>query len=257
MTSTPAPHRAWRVAITSDVGRLDGALVERAGAALDLVACPVLVEAPPEDVSGLAAVSVRLETYDWVLCASVRAVGALRRLHPAPWPAGVRSAAVGTVTAAALTEFGATPPPLTTAVPGADALWAAIEPLGPWSARRVLVLTTPGGRTTLADQLRAAGAHVDIVEAYRMEPRPLDEIRRDWHAAAPDAVIIGSPRAAQTLAEAIGRAGLARLEAVVAIGPTTGEAVTALGIPCVVSPSATFAAAVETMARLRAEGTPA
>lgn len=252
VATTPSFQRPWRVAITSDDSGLGVPLLDRAAPGLTLVACPVLVEAPPADAARLVMAAAELARYDWVVCASARSVAALRRAHAGPWPEGLRSAAVGTVTAAALLELGAAPPPVTAVPAGADALWAALERLDAWPTRRVLVLTTPGGRTTLADRFIAAGAATDVVDAYRMVPRPTDIIRRDWTEAAPNALIVGSPRAARTLADAVGEAALAHLDAVVAIGTTTADAVSALGVKAVVAPAATFTAALDAVARLQA-----
>jgi uroporphyrinogen-III synthase/uroporphyrinogen III methyltransferase/synthase len=152
-------------------------------------------------------------------------------------------------TARALSALGATPPPIVSDTAGAAALWNTLESLDTWSTRRVLVLTTPGGRTTLIDALRAAGADVDAIDAYRMEARPPERIREDWHQAAPDAAVLASPRAAAGLVAAIGRDALARLHAIVAIGQTTADRLAELGVPCLVAPEASFDAAANTIAR--------
>lgn len=119
-----------------------------------------------------------------------------------------------------------------------------------WTGRRVLVLTTPGGRTTLIDGLRAAGATVEAVEAYTMAPRATADIRHDWARAGADAVVLASPRAAATLVAAIGREPVAGLRAVVAIGPTTARELAAQGIGCVVPERAAFESVAATLASL-------
>jgi uroporphyrinogen-III synthase len=93
-----------------------------------------------------------------------------------------------------------------------------------WAGTRVLVPTTAGGRHLLADGLRAAGARVDEVEAYAMRARDPRAIAGDWMAAAPDAVVVGSARAADLLAAAIGAEPLRAERVVVAIGPATAAA---------------------------------
>ena len=213
------------------------------------VPCPVLVEAPPTDPGALLRAASQLDTFDWVVCASARAVEALANLR-ATWPAGVRAAAVGEATARALDAIGATPPVVVGPVAGADALWDRLRALDTWTGRRVLVLTTPGGRTALIDGLRADGATVEAVEAYAMTPRPADAIRQDWARAGADAVVLASPRAATTLVAAIGCEPLARLRAVVAIGPTTAREVAAMGIACVVPEQAAFESVATTLASL-------
>jgi uroporphyrinogen-III synthase len=112
------------------------------------------------------------------------------------------------------------------------------------------VLTTPGGRTTLVDALRAAGAAVEVVEAYAMAPRAAGDIRQDWARAGADAVVLASPRAAATLIAAIGRETVAGLRAVVAIGPTTAGELAAQGVACVIPERAAFESVAATLASL-------
>lgn len=235
------PGAGWRVCVTRDEGR-DGPLSSAlAAAGLQPVRCPVLVAAPG-DAEALTQAAARLHDYAWVIASSARAIPPLMAARTAPWPDGVRSAAVGPATARALVAAGATPPPIVGDGDGADALWRTLAPLTAWPGSRVLVLTAPGGRTVIADGLRAAGATVDEVEAYRMQPRAADAIRTDWQLAAPDAAVLASPRAVTTLAHAIGRPSLASLACLVAIGETTAGAVRALDLPVLVPPAAAFAA---------------
>jgi uroporphyrinogen-III synthase len=209
----------------------------------------VLVEAPAADQERLRVAADRLASYDWVVVASVRSVSVLRDIRQDAWPARVRTAAVGRATARALTEAGAVSP-VVARTAGADALWAVLEPLDTWQDRRVLLLTTPGGRTTLIDGLSAAGACVEAVEAYRMIPRDVDRIRQDWTRGAPDAVILASPRAADVLVDAVGREAVTALRAVVAIGETTARRLDELGVACLVAPEASFETAADALARL-------
>ena len=239
------------VAVTraeDETGPLGSALRARG---LVPVACPLLVEVGLDDETPLREAAARLASYDWLVVASTRSVDALRTtMDRRPWPHGLRSAAVGPATAAALSAVGATPRPIVAGTAGAAALWDTLSTLDTWAGRRVLVLTTPGGRPTLIDALRAADAHVDAVDAYRMEARPAERIRDDWSRAAPDAAVLASPRSAAALVAAIGRDGVARLHAVVAIGQTTAARLAELGVPCLVSPDASFEAAAEVLASL-------
>jgi uroporphyrinogen-III synthase len=251
MTRAPseAPRR-WRVAVTRDErdeDRLTSAL-ERHG--FEPVSCLVMVEGPPDSAEDLAAAARTIEQYDWVVCSSARAVRALARARSSPWPAGVRTAAVGARTAEAMTAIGAEPAPVVAAEPGADALWTLLSTLDTWKARRVLVPTVPGGRRVLIDQLRGAGAVVHEVEAYRMRPRARELIRADWIAARPDAVVIASPSSAEVLVQSVGAEALAGVE-VVAIGPTTSAALSAMGVRHSVSPRADVEAAAGHLAALQ------
>jgi uroporphyrinogen-III synthase len=250
MPDSIVPH--WRVAVTRDEpadGPLSRALV---AASFAPVACPVLVEAPPADVAALADAAAALAAYDWIVCASVRSVTALAAARHAPWPSGIRTAAVGPRTAAALVAAGATPAPLAGDADGADSLWTRLRAADQWPGRRVLLATTPGGRRTLAESLAAAGALVHDVDAYQMSPRPAALIAEAWRAAAPDAVVVASARVAATLVEAVGAGRLRGLAAVVAIGHSTATALTAAAVPCAVAARADFGDAVAALAAERA-----
>lgn len=208
--------------------------IERAG----WYGCVVLEPQPPADPAALEAAAAQLGVYDWLVCASPRAVSALREWRgPAPWPERLRTAAVGAATARALHEAGAAAPPLTGPGDGAASLWARLADAANWPDQRVLVLTTPGGLTVLADHLTGAGARVKVVEAYAMRPRAATDIRHDWAIADPDAVVVTSPRSADVLVGAIGSAALVR-PWVVAIGDTTSERLRGLAIPHDVAPTA-------------------
>ena len=231
---------SWRVAVTRDEAA-DGPL----GAALravdlEAVYCQVMQELPPRDTNPLRTAAQNLDSYDWAIVASRRAVAAIAGARKAPWPKGLRTAAVGASTAIALTTAGADPPPVVADESGADALWAALQHQD-WRGVRVLLPVVAGGRQTIIDGLGQAGARVAVVEAYRMEPRDARDIAADWRAAAPHAVVIASPSTAHALVDAIGREPLFSLAAIVAIGPTTAAAIRARGLDVVIAPAADFA----------------
>lgn len=95
----------------------------------------------------------------------------------AAWPAGVRAASTGPGTSAALRAAGV--PSSAIVGPAADAarfdseaLWAQLADED-WAGRRVLVVRGEEGRDWLAETLRARGATVDFVAAYRrLAPQP-------------------------------------------------------------------------------------
>lgn len=209
-------------------------------------ACPVLDAGPPVDAAPLVEAARLLERYDVVVAASARAVQAVTAARGRPWPRGTVTAAVGPATARALQEAGVAHPPIVAPGDGAEPLWDVLA-ARPWRGRTVLVLTTPGGRTLLADRLREAGARVHAVEAYRMTPRPAEAIAAAWTAARADAVVVASPRVADTLIAAIGREALGRVR-VVAIGATTAAALGAHGVTCIVADAASLEAAAAAVA---------
>lgn len=244
----------WRVAVTRDDESID-AWIQRGLDTRDFepVSCVVLMQGPAPDPECLSMVARDLDRYDWVICASARAVKPLYDACGSRWPGGPRTAAVGKMTAAALRAAGAPEPVIGDAF-NATSLLEKLRPLDEWHGRRVLVTTVEGGRRELIDGLRAAGATVTELAAYSMAPRSAADIRRDWEAARPDAVILGSPATAKHLIEAIGVGALHGLRAIVAIGPTTHAAVSAVGLAAHMPDQATFAASVERLRSLRDSG---
>lgn len=208
------------------------------------VVCPVMVEGPPPDPDRLNAIAQNLERYDWIVCSSVRSVRAITAARGSAWPGAVHTAAVGAITAARMREAGAADPVVGRTY-NAGALWESLRPLDAWRSRRVLVATVAGGRRELIDGLRAEGAEVDEIEAYSMQPRDPDELRRDWQAACPDAVLLGSASQARHLIGSVGGPALRELSAIVAIGRTTMRVLAESGLSAQVPDEATFASAVE------------
>jgi uroporphyrinogen-III synthase len=238
-----------RVAVTRDDRGEDSvsAALEKAG--FVAVPVPVLVEGPAPDAQQVRAIARELESFDWIICASARAVRAISRERGSPWPTQPRTAAVGPVTAEAMRAAGAADPIVAERFT-AKALWEKFKPLDSWPHRRVLVTTVAGGRRDLIDGLRSEGADVTELEAYTMHPRGLDDIRHDWAAARPDAVIVGSAETARRLVDALGVATLESLKAIVPIGPTTAEVLSVMGINAEPPAQATFAAAVDKLQAL-------
>jgi uroporphyrinogen III methyltransferase/synthase len=239
----------WRVAVTHD--DIDGsvpAALEAAG--FIAVSCPVKIEGPAADQPRLETVARSLDSYDWVICSSVRGVRALSKARGTPWPMQTRAAAVGAVTAQAMVAAGARQPIYADSF-NASALWEKLQRLASWHCRKVLVVTVAGGRRQLIDGMTAAGASVTEIEAYTMIVRGADDIRRDWQEARPDAVILGSASTARHLIDAIGVDTIAQLRAVVPIGPTTAAALAELRIQADPPRQATFASAIDTLTALR------
>lgn len=244
---------SWRVVVTRDEpadGPLGTALRETGQ---DVVYCQVMQELTPRDAAALSNAANDLHSYTWAIFASRRAVEGVVRARQSPWPVGLRTAAVGMSTAAALTAAGADPAPIVAEESGADALWATLARYD-WRGVRVLLPVVAGGRQAIIDGLNSAGATVTVVEAYRMEPRAANEIAADWQKAAPQAVVIASPSTASALVDAVGVDALASLRAIVAIGPTSAAAIRARGLSVVTSPAADFGATARFVAELATRG---
>jgi uroporphyrinogen-III synthase len=242
---------ALRVAVTrdeADDGPLSQALRRRA---LEPVSCRVIREAPPADPENLTRAASELERYDWLVVASARAVTALAEARgERPFPAALRTAAVGRKSAAALEAYGARAP-LVAPAAGAGPLVLVLREADHWPGKRVLLPHAADGRPKLAAALRRFGAEVDEVVAYRTVELPAATIADAWGRAAAEAVVVASPSAARALVGAVGSAALRRLEPVIALGSTTAMTLVALGVKAVVPEKADFDAVAELLSTRR------
>ena len=236
---------ALRVAVTRDDGA-DGPLTEalrRRG--LVPVTCAVVDDAPAPEPAWLAKAADDIERYHWLVVASQRAVAALIEARGGrPLPAGLRTAAVGARTAARLEASGAAAP-LLAPVAGSTALIEALRHADAWPGRRVLIPRALEGGRELGEALRAWGAQVDEVVAYRTLERSPAGIAAAWREARPEAVVVASPSAARALVGAVGAECLRRLGRVAAIGSTTATQLLALGVPAMVPARADFEAVAD------------
>lgn len=212
------PLAGRRVVVTRPLGT-GGSLVselERLGAEVDEVP---LVAIDPVDP---AAIDARvLAEADWVVVTSANAVRALGdRLHVA---ARARFAAVGPATARALRALGIEP----AFVPPRFAADAIADGLGDVRGLRVVLPQADIANPSLGEELRARGAEVSTVVAYRTtEVLPDDAGLAALRGA--DAILLASGSAARSLA-----ALSLPLEgtAIVCIGPATAREAAAAGLP--------------------------
>ena len=234
-----------RVVVTREEG-LDGPLtLALAQRGLEAVQCSVVHEVPAPEPELLEHAARTLEQRDWLVVASQRAVSALMLARAGrPLPGGLRTAAVGEKTAAALVAAGAASP-LTAPSAGAVPLVAALREADLWSGKQVLLPRALEGGREIADALRRWGARVEEVVAYCTVARPAGEIVEAWRAAQPDAVVVASPSAARALVSALGAESLRRLTRVAAMGTTTAMQLVALGVPAMVPARSDFDAVAE------------
>lgn len=144
----------------------------------DAVALPLLDIGPVHDPAPLRAVWCRLADNTLVMFVSANAVLHFFAAAPAgqAWPAAVRAGCTGPGTSAALRAAGVPAGCIVEPPAGAnfdsESLWALLA-VEDWAGRHVLVVRGEEGRDWLADTLRARGATVDFVAAYRRcAPRP-------------------------------------------------------------------------------------
>jgi uroporphyrinogen-III synthase/uroporphyrinogen III methyltransferase/synthase len=233
----PLPLTGRRVLVTRalhQAGKLSEGL--RALGA-EPVEVPVLEIRPPESFEPLDAVLRQIGGYDWLILTSANAVRALagratalggvfeRRERPSV-------AAIGSATAEAARQAG-----LQVAfLPQAYVAESLVEEFQQRAAgKRILIVRAAVARDVIPDALRAAGAAVDVVDAYRnVLPESAPALLRQALSEGLDAATFTSSSSATHLAEAARAAGVAwPLAAVsaVSIGPITSQTLRALGWP--------------------------
>lgn len=190
----------------------------------------IVTRANPDSAAADAAIAA-LGAYDWLVFTSPNAVRYFgERLGPAGrgLPAGLRIAAVGPGTAAALAGRG-----LAVAAIPAGFRGEALGTLPGLAGRRILLPCGDLARPETGAALRAAGATVDEVTVYRTDAVAPDGAA--WQALAPPlhAVTFTSPstvRGLLALLDAAGRRDALGQAVVACIGPTTTAAARTLGL---------------------------
>ena len=137
----------------------------------EVVLLPLLDIFPLDDDSALKAALSALPSYALVAFVSPNAIDAALA-HVPQWPPGVALAVLGEGSRVALARHGiddsnatiASPPDPTRS--DSENVLAALE-LAALAGRRVLIVRGESGRELMADGLRAAGAVVDTVAAYK------------------------------------------------------------------------------------------
>ncbi|MGD0786988.1 MAG: uroporphyrinogen-III synthase [Terracidiphilus sp.] len=232
---TPLPLAGRRVLVTRalrQAGKLSDGLYALGATVVEV---PVLEIIPPESYAPLDDALKRLDRYDWLVLTSTNTLDALccrcARLGVNPAKAkGLNVAAVGRATAEAARHFGFH----VAVVPEAQVAEGLVSALGERvRGKRVLLPRAAAARDMIPDALRAAGAEVDVVDAYRnVLPERAPEQLRLALAEGIDAATFTSSSSVTHLAEAACQAGIAWPLAgvlAVSIGPITSQTLRDLG----------------------------
>jgi uroporphyrinogen-III synthase len=201
------------------------------------VEVPVLEIVAPESYAPLDDALQHLDQYDWLILTSsntlqvVSARCARFGINPAN-AEGLKVAAVGSATAEAARRLGFR----VTVVPESYVAESLVESLRDQVAgKRILLARAAVARDVIPDALRAAGALVDVVDAYRnVLPEAAPEQLRQAVAGGLDAATFTSSSSVTHLAEAARAAGIAwPLAGIpsVSIGPITSQTLRELGWP--------------------------
>lgn len=203
------------------------------------VEVPVLGIRPPASYEPLDAALRKLESYDWLILTSANTVRALAERASLLGISLERTApqhvaAVGEATATAARKAGLQVnfvPESYVAESLVEGMLAGLHDRA--SGQRILLARAAVARDVIPDALRAAGAEVDVVDAYRnVLPEATPELLRRAMAAGLDAATFTSSSSATHLAEAALAAGIAwpfAGVAAISIGPITSQTLRELG----------------------------
>ena len=220
-------------------------LLEARGA--EAIEAPLINIIPPDDYGPLDDACQSAGSYDWIVFTSANGATAfMDRLLVGPRDvralAGARLCAVGPGTAARLTRFGLK----VDLVPedhSAAGVVAAVKAAGPLKGKRVLFPKADLARDTLPEELRAEGAEVTEIVAYRTVTAESDAhlgIYRQLLDRRIDAVTFSSASAVRAFVSIHGEdqaVDLLNHTIVAAIGPVTAEAAKRYGITPQITPA--------------------
>lgn len=207
----------------------------------DAVLAPTIRIVPPEDPAPLRAAARDAGAYDWVVFTSANGADAFfaalaadggdaRRLGRA------KVCAIGPKTARALERHGIRADRVPDEYRGEAVVAAILDASGGDVAnRRILIPRAAVARDVVPDELRAKGAEVVVVPAYRTlppEPSEVDRLRALFELGEIDIVTFTSSSTVKNLAGVLGdrTAELLAKTTVASIGPITTETAESLGI---------------------------
>jgi uroporphyrinogen-III synthase/uroporphyrinogen III methyltransferase/synthase len=201
------------------------------------VEVPTLEIRPPASFAPLDAALREIESYNWLILTSANTVRVLAERASVLGvqtlqPATLKVAAIGEATADAAQHTGI----ILTLVPVSYVAESLLESLtGSIVDQKILLARAETARDLIPDALRAAGAHVDVVDAYRnVLPESAPEQLRRALAGRIDAATFTSSSSVIHLAEAARQAGIAfpftGIPAI-SIGPITSQTLRNSGWP--------------------------
>ncbi len=210
----------------------------------DVIQCPTIEISPLPDYAELDAAIDRLSEYAWLIFTSVNGVRWFwKRLEAAGKDSRAlglcRVAAIGPATAEALEARGIRPD----FIPERYVAEGVVEGLlarGKVDGVRMLLPRAAKAREVLPDELRKAGARVDVISAYETIPAAArkDEVLERMQAGTLDCVTFGSSSTVENFLSLIPAETLRAHPEVrlAAIGPVTAKTLEAHGLPCHIMP---------------------
>jgi uroporphyrinogen III methyltransferase/synthase len=218
-------------------------LLENYGA--QVIECPTIAIRGPDEWEPVDQALERIASFDWVIFTSANGVrsflkrlqeggGDLRALH------GIRVAAIGPATAAALQDVGLHPDLVPDEYRAEAILEAMDRELG---GMRFLIPRAAEAREVLPAGLRERGAQVEVVAVYRTVPvaDQADAVLDLLRAGQIDAVIFTSSSTVVNFVDMLSGQDLAALlkdVTIACIGPITAETAARYGLATHIMPAA-------------------
>ncbi|HTQ61669.1 MAG TPA: uroporphyrinogen-III synthase [Candidatus Solibacter sp.] len=239
MVEPSSSSLAGKTVVVTRAAAQSGKLIEELSARqANVKLLPLVTFAPPEDFAEIDAALARMGSFDWILFTSANAVHAVERrtqelgLELSSGGRELRAAAVGPATADEAEHAGFSVDYVAANHSGAG---LAEELAAELKGRSVLLPRSDRANSELPSVLRKRGAIVTEVIAYRTLP-PTDADRekvKECLGEGVDGILFFSPSAVHNFMGLIDRTRLEALQGravMVAIGPTTGRALSAAGI---------------------------
>lgn len=231
------PLAGKRIVVTRAGAQADSLVEQLQRAGVEVLEFPTIEIQPPESFAGLDEAVEKIERYDWLIFTSVNSVTPfLTRLRLAGKSAAAVSslkiAAIGPETAKRLASAGISAS-LVPARYQAEGLLDAVKP-ETMKGKRVLIPRAAEAREILPETLRAWGAWVDVVIAYRtacpdVDVGPLAELLRRRQI---DVITFTSSSTVTNFVRLFGNKNLAEIagaSAIACIGPITAQTVAQWG----------------------------
>lgn len=247
MTPAARPLAGKRVLVTRPRAQAPELAARLAALGAEAVEAPAIRIVPPDDARPLAAACADAASFDWIVFTSANGVDAFaQRLAAgggaAPALAGVRICAIGPATGDRAAGYGLRVD-LEPSDNRGEGVGAALRAGRDLRGKRILLPRADVARPALPAALRAAGADVVEVTAYRTVaaagwPGPAVRemlLKRELHA-----VTFTSASAVRNAVRSLGPAqavDLLRPTVVASIGPVTARAARQLGVETSVMPS--------------------
>lgn len=232
------------VVVTRAREQASGLAQDLARLGANVIQCPTIEISPLADYAELDAAITRLSEYAWCIFTSVNGVRWFwKRLDAAGKDSRAlglcRVAAIGPATAEALEARGIRPDFIPERYV-AEGVVAGLLARGRVDGVRMLLPRAAKAREVLPDELRKAGALVDVISAYETVPAATrkDEVLERMQAGRLDCITFGSSSTVENFLSLIPAQTLRAHPEVrlAAIGPVTAKTLETHGLPCHIMP---------------------